>query len=222
MCDVKIVTETPNDSTDHVPTPRRGIPWWLTGAVLVAALAIAGANAPARMKWIGLFAVAFGLLAGGMLGLLARSAGGTVSWKAALLAGLLIAGGEVLMAVEAHRIYVAQYEMRFRRDQEKMMAAGLPSGTQPKTENDGSDDFSDRVSRSLQSLHERSELLDQVLAENTRFSTYLQLRVSALGSWPSPWPLVFWIGEVIAGSLSGVWLFRRLTGGEKQSATAAE
>jgi hypothetical protein len=43
----------------------------------------------------------------------------------------------------------------------------------------------------------------------SRVRTYLHLRVEMLGDWSSPWPEVFWGGELLLGTAGSVWMALR-------------
>ena len=64
--------------------------------------------------------------------------------------------------------------------------------------------------KSPQSRLPQAERLRHLLHEATRFSVYQRHRLSALGQWPSPWPMLFWTGEVLLAGALGTWLACRL------------
>ncbi|QDT34065.1 hypothetical protein Mal48_33240 [Thalassoglobus polymorphus] len=41
------------------------------------------------------------------------------------------------------------------------------------------------------------------------FGDYLEFRVSPLGSWKAPWPLLLWLGELTIASAIAVWILTR-------------
>ncbi len=41
------------------------------------------------------------------------------------------------------------------------------------------------------------------------FGDYLAFRVSGMGAWPAPWPLVFWLSELIVASGIATWMVVR-------------
>ena len=43
----------------------------------------------------------------------------------------------------------------------------------------------------------KHEISDERRREKLAFTTFLRDRVSALGTWPAPWPAVFWGAEII-------------------------
>ncbi len=165
---------------------------WLFAAVVgLTALSVAAAHAPPRIRLIGLFTIGFGLLAGWTLSFLAKQIlpgpRRVVTW----LAFPLIASATFGMTWESHRQWTAAVERQRSGDK--------------------------KASQLLDRLDSQSDLpadfkndLSQAVADKSGFTSYLRERTSALGAWKAPWPAVFWLCELLFGSLAGTWLARRM------------
>jgi len=108
-----------------------------------------------------------------------------------VIVGVLIAAAETGLTLESWRLYVV--ELRKLYDPEA--ATEAVGGGQPF------------VPDSL--LKQAREERQQVLVEKSRFAAYLQHRVKELGDWSAPWPVVFWLGELLLGTAAGVVVFRQ-------------
>lgn len=189
--------------TDIASAPALSLRQWLLLAVCcVAILALLSAHAPGRIRLIGLFAVVFGLVAGGILGTAARNLKFANTRLLVPLTFVLIACGEAGMTTESHRVYIttlkAVYEkdipslpLQLMKEQGSLETPKLDVQQQMKT-----------AGKISQSFHEDRL---QILKEQSGFFRYLRYRISPLGEWAVPFATVFWICEVILGSLSGTW-----------------
>jgi hypothetical protein len=144
---------------------------------------LAAAHAPGRVKLLGLFAVAFGLLAGSALGALARFL--QVEQRTAMLpvAVILISAAQLGMALESWRVYRAEVRETLQAD------VPLP------------------VPESLKSSIREDRR--RMMAERMSFPAWLRHRVSPLKVQSRPWPELLFGAELVLGIAAGVWAFRR-------------
>ncbi|WP_145372755.1 hypothetical protein [Maioricimonas rarisocia] len=179
--------EAPAAENDRQQTARAISLWLLLGSIGVFVLSVAAGFAPAPIKRLLLFYLAFGLIAGGGLGRLAQEVGARHSMLIVLLGNLLLlAGGMNVARVSYDRIH-ADVQERVRQNPDNMLGLKLLEQT-------AGDD---------------PEMQARVRAEqarlNPRFRDYLRHRVSPLGKWERPWPLVFWIVELALSLAVGTW-----------------
>lgn len=158
---------------------------WLLGCFLATgALAVAAAYAPPRIRLIGLYSIAFGFLVGWLLVRLAEKLDVVPSrWTMAIVAALMTLGGLVLCTWETCRIELKSAPRAAKDALEAKLIQQLK--TQSINENDV-----------IQI--ESPPLFD--------FRRHLAKRISQLGKWSSPWPELFWCGELIAAMAASIWI----------------
>lgn len=183
----------------------RFLKWLALGAVGLALLSFLAAHAPPRVKLLGLFAVGYGFLAGWGLSRLADLV--DLSNRRVLISAslALILAGQLGLVWESHRLY----EVRERKRLETTAQPLFPQLLQQTAKLESGEDLDNlRTAEALASSLQQER--QRVLAERTRFQNYLKHRVSALGDWPPPWPLVFWCVETFLGTFVGVGVIHRM------------
>lgn len=170
----------------------RLIVWFVLGAAVVGALARILGGGPERVRALLLFPLAFGLLAGTGLAFTAREFRIRPVWLVTVLSCLLVGGGLVLVAWEAYRELVVLAQARVRED--AMQLWGL------------------RLLEDQQAADPafRRQFREQRMALDPQFDDYLMGRVSALGIWRPPWPMVIWVSEVLLATAAAGWLVQRV------------
>jgi hypothetical protein len=185
---------------DVVPL-RRGSGWfsWLVlFLVATAALSLAAVYLPARVKMLGLFAIGHGLVAGWIAARLATIFEFSPSSRraAAGVVFLVIAAGQIGMAVESHRLYRAEEQRIVAANPKRLailrMLQAVKTPDDPKTKQMAAD-----VRKTLG-------------VQDVSFADYLQFRVSDIGVHSHRLAEAIWILEIGLGSLAGTWIFRRL------------
>lgn len=195
------------DAQGNGLSPGAVASWLVMSVVAVAALSLTGAYVPARIKLLGLFAPACGLLAGWIVGQLARQNSAKNRRLVSAVSLVLLASGLVGMTIETHRRRAVQIRYQYGADPKTAMLLHV-------MQNDSLVPHDDDSTRGQQRMQDTFQLAAQQrkrrLEELTSLNGYLKHRVSPLGEWPFPWPAVFWAGEVFAGSIAGAWLAGRL------------
>ena len=174
------------------PQPRRPgwLPWLVVSVLALAVAALAAAWAP---KMVGLFLIGFGLLAGGLLGWLARAL--QVRGRLLIpLSCLLIAASLVGLTLRTHQIWAA-------RTRALLQKSDAPPVLLPPESLEG---LPADIRRNFESAAAARR-------PDLSFPAYLRDRTSPLGSWPAPWPALFWGTEIMLGAAAGTWLARRLS-----------
>ncbi|MEX2287287.1 MAG: hypothetical protein WD648_09375 [Planctomycetaceae bacterium] len=184
---------TSTSSVESRPVGLANLALWLLFAVVgLTALTLVFVHAPGRIKLIGLYAVVYGLIAGGALGLLARKLRLPSTMRLVVISFLLIAAGEMGIAIESHRVWAAGGWDAFDKSPTGKLAAEVLI-------NPGSPaDLRASLQESLDRQHEEFS-----------FPGYLARRVSPLGAWPAPWPTVAWLAEVVLAAAAGCWAFQK-------------
>jgi hypothetical protein len=175
----------------------------------------ASVYAPREVKLVGPYGVALGILAGWGLGrwALARNlhrplAVATLTWG-------LIAAGEVLAAVQTHRLGLIPERSATKPEQlqRDMLTEGMREYYSHEPEGLSEEEVA--TWRQARDAFERGEQLHEEAREAARlhrsFYGYLANRIDPKkwGTWSYPWPAVFWIAEVVLGSTAGAWLAAR-------------
>jgi hypothetical protein len=192
---------------------NRIVGWTASALVAVGALAFVAAQAPERVRLLVWFAVAFGLVAGSVLGRLVATWLIPFPRTVRIVAAFLIAGGEVATSVLAHRRQVPDLEriLAQRQDSTNPLAAAEKQFLEQS--NDDESPEAKAARQQLREEHEQSERLRREWLETRQrrltWQGYLQHRVSTVGAWPSPWPESLWVAEIIVSSVAGAWLASR-------------
>lgn len=168
----------------------------LGAAVVAAGLGLLAAHAPARVRLLGLFSLAFGLLTGWLLaGLGARlhlriGRAQFVIIALVTLAGLITSVCRTVMLqpvnpkAEAHPVAeIVEAQLR------KPAQSDVPAPQGPLL-----------AAPALQTTPR--PFVD-------RLQTYLGRRVEMLGTWTTPWPEFFWAFELVLGAAGAVWIASR-------------
>jgi hypothetical protein len=161
--------------------------WIVACVVATTALSLVAAHAPARVRLIGLFSLAFGLLVGWFVAWLAVKLDAKSSRPVICVAAAIFTlGGLIGCTWETFRLE------ELRRPRSANEELGLRLIEQMKMQNTG----------------DQNEHFD--LSTTTAFRKYLTLRIRQIGNWPRPWAEVFWISELIAGTFASVWFSNRI------------
>ncbi len=183
--------------------------WWGSSTILLAILGMLGVHAPARIKLIGLFAVAIGLLGGFILRYLA------VLWGLRSTKSLIMTVAVMLLALQIG-IVVGAWQRQVRLldagtqanpilaqlalQREQVLAGRTEVGSEERKLQD----------EMLQSIDNNERMFLDDIEQERRFAWYLQQRLSGFGALTPPWPTLVWSLEVLIGTVAGVWLFRRM------------
>lgn len=169
-------------------TLGKWLQWLAVSLVGLTGLALAAAHAPARVRLLLLMSVLFGAFAGWGMALAARHFGIAAGRVGIAVVGLLVAAALVGQTLEAWRVNVQRRKAAYI---EKSKASPLA-----------------RIGL--------EEFLDEKMAAEWRFDTYLQGRLAVLkqnlgsdADWPLAVAVAFWLCEVLAGAVVAAWLFRR-------------
>ena len=157
------------------------------------------AHLPPLVKKLGLFAIAYGLIAGWVAARLASQFELRPTSRS-LRCGivfLLIIGGQIGMAAEAHRIRQAAERQKLAGDSKRATVLKLLGSTSSSGDSKSNADL-EQMRRTLSGDQDMS------------FAGYLRYRVSELGEWVQWAGIAIWIVEILLGGLAGTWIFRRL------------
>lgn len=170
--------------------------WFWPGAIAVAAgLAIAAAHAPARIRLLGVFSVAFGLILGWLLSRLAAALHQRLNIPQVAWVGVVTAAGLIGSVCHLVALQPIPAPPTFSHPVATMLAARMQeeSGIQP----------GDTIPE-FQPFPYKPPTFAQ------RVQAYLSSRVQSLGFWPSPWPELFWGAEVLIGTAAAVGMARAM------------
>jgi hypothetical protein len=182
------------------PAQRNGWFSWLVLLVLgAAAISLLAVYLPSRVKMLGLFAVGHGLLAGWLAAWLAQAFRlRMTNWAVACATVfVVIAAGQIGMAVESYRVYRTAEERALAANPKR--AAVLQMLQSVKLPDDATSEKS------------VADVRKTIGASGATFAEYLQYRVSQIGIQSRRLATVFWVVEVVLGGAAGTWIFRRLT-----------
>ena len=167
--------------------------WVAVCAIGLTALTLLSAHAPGRVRLLGLFAVVFGGVCGWGIGFAGHKFSMTRNGISLLIAGLLIAAAEISLTLESYRLHVGALQTIYR--------------------DAGTEDFNGKrkpfVPDSL--LKDHRENRERILEQKSQFTAYLAHRLKRIEWTASPWPVVFWIAELIVGTALGTAVFYRVS-----------
>lgn len=187
---------------------KAGVEWTVSAAIAVTVIGIVGIQLPPRVKLLGLFAIVVGLFAGVMLRFLMQIWNLPPHRLRTAVATVLILTVQVGMGVGA---WYRQAAILDEQNESHPILQQLEAEKLKLVQHDaeGEPDESEERQKTLQSIDEFERSLREDLERERSFGRYLQKRLSAVGVFDPPWPAVFWIAEVLAGTCAGVWTFRR-------------
>ena len=171
--------------------------WFWPGAIAVAAgLAIAAAHAPARIRLLGVFSVIFGLILGRMLVHLAATLHQRLNIPQVAWVGVVTAAGLIGSVCHLVALQPTPAPPTLSHPVATILAARMQeeNGIQPGD-----------------TIPEFQPVVYKPPTFGIRVQTYLTSRVQNLGTWPSPWPELFWGVEVLAGTAAAIgmaWAMR--------------
>ena len=203
----------PTPSHDPTPSEPGSALQFVLGAVVVAGgLGLLAAQAPARIRLLGLFSLGLGLLTGWLLTSLAGRLNVRLDAAKIAVIGVVTLGGLVTSVCatvaqqpppapvrDMHPIE-AQVMAQMRRAAESS-GSKEPNPTGPTLS----------VMPAIPAIAITSS---PPAGFANRVRTYLQRRVEMLGHWSSPWPELFWGGELLVGAAGSVWMAFRGRRGE--------
>jgi hypothetical protein len=196
------MSETPpaKPSASQVREPRTW-PWsWLFASLIFTlAISLAAAHAPPRIRLIGLFSVAFGLIVGWSMNRLVEMLNVDSSRRfVEMIVAIFTVGGLVGSTCEVVRMEI------------------MNRGKSPR------DGLAARMIEEMETQSKPSERQDSQPTKVMEFRRHLSYRIRQLGDWSSPWPEFFWMAELIAGATASVWISRPKHLNAIKSRSAAE
>jgi hypothetical protein len=178
----------------------RAVGWFLLGLVAVAALSGLAGHAPARVRLLLLFPIAFGLMVGAGLGLLAHHLELRRSVPASLIVALLAIAGLANVARIAYGELAAQARRAVEQGPQRLLALRILESTELGDPRD------------RRSYHELRTALQP------KFGDYLASRLTGTFGWrPPPWPELVWASEVLIGGIVAAWTAWKLMAGVMQT-----
>ena len=195
---LKLMTEPLSRPTE---TAREDVPWlsWLVRAALVVlAISIAAAHAPIRVKLLGLFSIGAGGAMGAASAFFTKPHPDRVPRRWLAILFLMAFSG---LAGSTWLAFRSEAASQAKSPQQQMAATMMK-----QMERDSNGEIVPATSISA---------VDE-------FRWYLTRRVKQLGSWPSPWPELFWIAELLAGGVAAAWGFRFGVASSRKAAASEE
>ena len=169
---------------------KSAILWIVGGVVAIAVLSVTATFVPAALKRLVIFHLVFGAACGYVLAWLAEELSLPLrGWMMPFVALLTVAGAVQMAHLSYRQFHAARQELA--RERSKDVAA----------------------LKMMQSLAEQDEEFRREYEVELKkfdpdFPDYLAYRVSQLGDWSSPWPMVFWLVEVLLSGVAGAGVFR--------------
>ncbi len=162
----------------------------LTAIVGVAVLTAFAAWSPPSFRKLVLFSLAYGLCVGGIVVWAAKEFGLKRSFAGALTVGLTTTGLGMI-ALRSHQLFRGEQIAAAKADPDWAMARSIINAAAAQDP---------QLAATLTEEHHQTV---------PSFTDYLAMRVTPLGEWQKPWPVVFWGAEVLFATACGVFLVAR-------------
>ena len=191
------MVEAPSASTEPTDQKPPGTGSWLVACLVVTtALSLVAAHVPSRVRLLGLFSVAFGLLLGWIVVQLTEKLKPGLSRRSfAVFAALLTLAGLIGSTCEIWRLDAATRKPSMNESLAMQMAEQMKESSPKEGE------------ATPGPVNTLSEVLD------TSFRRHLARRVRQLGDLKSPWPEILWVAELLAGTAASYWIVNRFRPG---------
>ncbi len=197
-------TPQPDKAPEAVPTGdataetavgvKHALMWGLGCAAAAVALGFAGAHAPARVRLIGLFPIALGVLLGVVISHLSlhfRRGLAAAVYAGAALAGITM----IILFGESYRVYAAEVREAYSADPAAMLRLSAAS--------QADDPESAETAAQVQKLiDENAAAREEALNELASVSRYLQVRLRGLGELEEPVPVCVALIEATLGLIA--------------------
>lgn len=208
------MTAAPSSSANAELSPANFAVWLIGSAVGIGLLAAAATHLPVQIRKPLLLPLAFGAVSGWASGRFAHGLQAARPAVVAVLTGLLVAGGIILIARQIHLAQSAEVRQAIaKRGLEKdPLVEKFERFLADAPEKETADERRQREEMRKEVEDSRRRREDQTAREREllTFSGYLRQRVPrAWGEWSAPWPIAFWVVELIAGASMGAWLAGR-------------
>jgi hypothetical protein len=167
--------------------------WIVLCVGLVGVMAFATAHAPPAWQRPGPTAFWFAVLGGVVVGGIAAVHRIQNRWLVALVGFLIIAAAILGMTGERYRLYVQSLKDLYLGS----LAPNSPEALGEAVAQGGAmENF----------LNEMRATRRRIYEARRPFPAFLSFRLEALGIATEPWPLVFWLGEILLGGLVGAFV----------------
>lgn len=189
------------DGFDAVHSSLKAILIWCSGScLLVLILSLVFAHLPQEFKRLGLSYAVFGIVCGWGMGWIAQERKLTVTRLLIMLSVVIVLAGGCYVGWTGAQQFRQVRGEQLRQDPKQLAMLKMLENIAKET---GSEDH-EKMRRKLE----------------PEFSDYLAFRVSGLGKWAAPWPLIFWGGEVCLAAVLAGFSLRQSTGQKRSSETA--
>ncbi len=208
------MTDQITESQPAQPNSKTGfVQWLLVALVLITALSLLAVHLPERLKLLLVYAVVYGLIAGGALTTLAVKFGVTINKMFILTLVCLIIFGQSLVLYLSHQRYKDATLKQFKADQTSMVIDRMFSTGEPPEDPEARKEYEQVFKQFQAAKTERKETEQRLL----QISSYLQHRISPVANLKSPWPHLFWLLELTLCCLAAIWASRQVTQSESET-----
>ena len=186
------MTHDSHNSTAATTPPPAVWQWLVLSLILIGAMSFLTAHAPPAWQRPGPTALWLAIVSGVLVGGIAvvnRIDNRRLVFSAAFVLIVLAIAG---MTLERHRLYVNSLA-------ELYLGAPKPAGPGVLGEQMRPGAAAEGLIESFRADHEK------IYHAKRPFAVFLSFRLKPLGITESPWPWVFWIGEILLGSLAGAF-----------------
>lgn len=180
--------------------------WFAISLILITALSLIAVHLPERLKLLLVFAIVYGLIAGGGLTTLAVKMGLSVKRPILISLVCLIIFGQSLTLYLTHQRYKESMQRQFQADQTLLVLERMQRTGAPPEDSEARQQYDQVVQQIDKAKAERKAKEKQLL----KISSYLQHRISSITSLGTPWPELFWFCELIGCCFAAIWASRQV------------
>lgn len=189
------------------------VQWIIVSLILITGLSLLAVHLPERLKLLLVYAVVYGLIAGGALTTLAIKLCIPVKRTLTLSIVCLTIFGQSLILYLSHQRYQAATLQEFKADQTSIVIERMLRTGEPPEAPEARKQYDQVVKQIAEAKAERREKEQRLL----EISSYLQHRISPIAKLKYPWPHLFWLLELILCCLAVIWASRQVAKPEQKA-----
>lgn len=184
----------------------------------MTALSLLAVHLTERLKLILIYTIVYGLISGVVLSSLALKFGLSLKRHLLVLILILTISGQCLVLYLSYQRYQQATRKGFQSDKTTMVIERMFATGEPPEDPQARQEY-EKVLQQFEAAKKDRKAKEQRLLE---LSSYLQHRISPVAQLSAPWPLLFWIFELILCCLAALWACKQVALAHTPDAQASD